>query len=97
MGKLTAGMKHRLRSELRGEKPTIWIGRKQVSSEVLKEIEKQLEKREVVKVKILKSALQEAMASEIASTISKQTEAFLVDVRGHTFILYKHRRKGVNK
>jgi RNA-binding protein YhbY len=64
---------------------------------LLKEIEKQLEKREMVKVKILKSALQEGKVNEIASTIAEQTEAALVEVRGHTFMLYKHRQKHVRK
>ncbi|MEM3874810.1 MAG: YhbY family RNA-binding protein [Candidatus Bathyarchaeia archaeon] len=90
-------MKRRIKSEFGGEKPTIWIGKKQVSGELVKEIEKQLEKREVVKIKILKSALQEAKASEIASAISRRTEADLVEARGHTFILYKRRRKASGK
>ncbi|MEM1563532.1 MAG: YhbY family RNA-binding protein [Candidatus Bathyarchaeia archaeon] len=93
MSKLTSRMKRRIKSEFGAEKPTIWIGKKQISNELMKEIEKQLEKRKIVKIKILKSALQEAKAYEIASTISKQTEADLVEVRGHTFILYKRRRK----
>jgi RNA-binding protein YhbY len=51
----------------------------------------------MVKVKILKSALQEGKINEIASTIAEQTEAALVEVRGHTFMLYKHRQKHVRK
>ncbi|MEM2947712.1 MAG: YhbY family RNA-binding protein [Candidatus Bathyarchaeia archaeon] len=93
MSKLTSRMKRRIKSEFGEEKPTIWIGKKQISNELIKEVEKQLEKRKIVKVKILKSALQEAKASEIASAISKQTEADLVEIRGHTFLLYKRRRK----
>ena len=93
MSKLTSKMKRRIKSGFGEEKPTIWIGKKQISNELIKEVEKQLEKRKIVKVKILKSALQEARASEIASAISKQTEADLVEVRGHTFILCKRRRK----
>jgi RNA-binding protein len=90
-------MKRRIKSELGGEKPTIWVGKGQISQGLVKEIEKQLEKREIVKVKILKSVLQEAKASEMALAISRQTEAELVEVRGHTFILYKRRRKGLRK
>ncbi len=70
---------------------------KQVSQELLKEIERQLEKRDVVKIKILKSALGEVKASEIASAIAKQTEATLVEIRGHTFVLYKRRQRGLKK
>lgn len=97
MSKLTAGMKRRIKSELSEEKPTVWIGKKHVSKELLKEIGKQLEKREVVKVKILKSALSEGKACEIASTISKEAEATLIEVRGHTFVLYKRRQRGLKK
>ncbi|MEM4713369.1 MAG: YhbY family RNA-binding protein [Candidatus Bathyarchaeia archaeon] len=97
MSKLTSRMTRRIKSEFGGEKPTIWIGKKQVSDELIKEIEKQLEKRKIIKIKILKSALQEAKASEIAMAISRQTDADLVEVRGHTFILYKRRRKAPKK
>jgi len=94
---MTAGMKRRIKRELSGEKPTIWIGKNGVSQELLKEIEKQLEKREMVKVKILKSAFQKDKAREIASIIAEQTEAALVEVRGHTFMLYKRHRKPLAK
>lgn len=73
------------------------VGKKQVSQESLKEIEKQLEKREVVKIKILKSALGEGRVNEIASTIAEQTEAALAEVKGHTFVLYKRRQRGLKK
>lgn len=97
MSKLTAGMKRRIKRRLSGEKPTVWIGKNSVSQELLKEIEKQLEKREMVKIKILKSALQGDKAKQIASRIAEQTEASLVEVRGHTFMLYKRRRKSCGK
>jgi len=97
VSKLTTGMKRRIKRELSEEKPTIWIGKNQVSQEVLKEIGKQLEKKEMVKIKILKSALQEDEAKGIASKIAEQTGATLVEVRGHTFMLYKRRRKSCKK
>ena len=39
------------------------------------------------------NALEKDEAKEIASRIAEQTEACLVEVRGHTFILYKRRKK----
>lgn len=93
MSKLTAGTRRRVKRKLNEEKPTIWIGKSGVSQELLKEIEKQLEKKETVKVKILKSAIREKEAEEIASKIAEQTEASLVEVRGHTFMLYKRHRR----
>ncbi|MCK4439404.1 YhbY family RNA-binding protein [Candidatus Bathyarchaeota archaeon] len=93
MSKLTAGMKRRIKRQLGGERPTIRIGKNRVSQELLKEIEKQLERKEMVKIKILQSALDRDGAKEIASRIAEQTEASLAEVRGHTFMLYKRRKK----
>jgi len=93
MSKLTTGMRRRIKRRLSGEKPTVWIGKSGVSQELLKEIKKQLDKREMVKIKILKSALEGDEAKQIASRIAEQTEASLVEVRGHTFMLYKRRKR----
>jgi RNA-binding protein len=93
MSELTARMKRRIKRRLGEERPTIWIGKNGASDESLKEIEKQLEQKKMVKIKILKSALEKDEAKEIASRIAEQTEASLVEVRGHTFMLYKRRKK----
>jgi RNA-binding protein len=93
LSELTVRMKRRVKRRLGGEKPTIWIGKNRFSHEILREIEKQLKKKEMVKIKILKSALQWDKAKGIASTIAEQTGASLVEVRGHTFMLYKRRKK----
>ncbi|MGQ9530175.1 MAG: YhbY family RNA-binding protein [Candidatus Bathycorpusculaceae bacterium] len=93
MSKLSMGLKRRIKRRLSGEKPTIWVGKSGVSQELLKEIEKQLDKNEMVKVKVLKSALERNKAKELASRIAEKTEAALVEVRGHTFMLYKRRKK----
>ena len=93
LSKITAGMKRRVKNRLGGEKPTIWIGKTGVSQELLKEISKQLDKKEMVKIKILKSVLGKDEAKQIALRITEQTEASLVEVRGHTFMLYKRHKK----
>ncbi|MEM3578256.1 MAG: YhbY family RNA-binding protein [Candidatus Bathyarchaeia archaeon] len=93
MSKLTVGMKRRIKRELSMEKPTIWIGKGGASSEIIMEIGKQLDKNEMVKVKILKSALEKGTAKQIASKIAGMAEASLIEVRGHTFILYKRKSK----
>ena len=90
---ITPKMKRRIRNELSSEKPTIWIGKEGASSKILNEVSRQLEKREMVKVKVLKSALEEEKTVKIASKIAEQTGSSLVDVRGHTIVLYKSRRK----
>lgn len=47
----------------------------------------------MIKVKILRSALEEEEADRIASRTAEQTKALLAEVRGHTFLLYKSRKK----
>ena len=93
MSKLTAEMKRRIKHRLSAEKPTIWIGKGGVSEELLKEIGKQLDKKEMVKIKMLRSAMEEGEAKEIALRIAEQTDASLIEVRGHTFMLYRHHKK----
>jgi RNA-binding protein len=86
-------MKRRIKRELSDKDPTVWIGKNGVSREVLAEIDGQLESAEMVKVKILKAALGENNAKTVAGKIAQQTESFLVEVRGHTFMLYRKRQK----
>lgn len=92
MSEITLGKKRFVKRMLGDKSPTIWIGKGGVSEEVLKEIEKQLEKNEMVKAKFLKTALRGGNAKQMASKIAEKTEASLVEVRGHTFMLYKRRR-----
>ena len=93
MTSLSAGMKRRIKRRLGDEKPTVWIGKKSVSDELLGEIEKQIDRREMIKVRILRSALERGETTVIASGIAEKVEASLVDVKGHTFILFRRRRK----
>jgi RNA-binding protein len=93
MSGLTPGKKRFIKRKLRDENPTVWVGKNGVSAELLKEVEKQLAKNKMVKAKILKSALSEHETKEVTTTIAQQTGATLVEVRGHTFILYKPRAK----
>ena len=86
-------MKRKIKRELNVEKPTVWIGKEGATSHILNEISRQLEKKKMVKVKMLKTALKDEDAKNVASKIAQQTESILIDVRGHTFILYKNRKK----
>ena len=90
---LTPKMKRRVKSELRTESPTVRIGKEGVTTQLIIEVAKQLDAREMIKAKILKTALQETEAKEIASKVAEQTEAELVEVRGHTFLLFKRKKK----
>ena len=90
---ITSSMKRRIKRELSAERPTIWIGKNGMSKEILAEIDSQLERTEMVKAKILKTALGETKAKAIAAEIAQKTDSLLVEVRGHTFILYRKKKK----
>jgi RNA-binding protein len=93
---LTPKMKVRIKTALSKEKPTVHVGKEGATAEIVAEVEKQLKAREIIKVKILKTALIDNAAQEakiIAATVAEQAEAELVDIRGHTFMLYKSRKK----
>jgi RNA-binding protein YhbY len=46
-----------------------------------------------VKGRILQTALKDADAKEMTEKLANETESTLIDVRGHTFVLYKKKRK----
>jgi RNA-binding protein len=92
-GMITSKIRRRIKRELSSEKSTIRIGKNGTTKQVIGEISRQLEKKEMVKIKMLKSALRNKEAKAIASKIAQQTRASLVDVRGHTIMLYKQRKR----
>ena len=92
---ITPKMKRRIKRELSVEKPTVWVGKEGATPQIVNEISRQLEKKEIVKAKILRSALKDEEAKDVASKIAQQTNSSLIEVRGHTFLLYKRRKKGV--
>ncbi len=92
----TPKMKRRIKREVSAEKPTIWVG-KQGAAQIVNEVSRQLDQREIVKVKLLKSALGTEITKDIASKMAQKTSSTLIDVRGHTFILYRPRRKKSEK
>ena len=93
MSKITTRMKRHVRHVLKDENPTIWVGKDGFTPEVAGEVEKQLQRSKMVKVKILKSALQIETAKAIAAKAAEQTDAAVVEVRGHVFILFRKRKK----
>jgi len=90
---LTPKMKRRIKIALNIESPTVNIGKEGVTLQIVNEVAKQLDSREMIKAKILKTALKEIETKDIAVKIAKQTESELVDVRGHTFLLFKRKKK----
>lgn len=88
-------MKRRIKRALSAERPTVHIGKEGATTQIIDEVAKQLDTREMIKAKILKTALKEEEAKTIAAKIAEQTESQLIEVRGHTFLLYKRKtRKG---
>jgi len=94
---ISSKAKNRMKRELSLEKPTIWVGKEGASLQTMNEISRQLGKRRIVKVQILNSALKDESPKDIAFKIAQQTESALIDVRGHTFILHKPRKKRSEK
>jgi RNA-binding protein len=90
---ITPKIKRQIKRKLGAEKPTIWVGKEGTTVQIVNEISKQLDKREMVKAKILKSALQNEEARSIAMKVATKTDSQLIEVRGHTFLLYKRKRK----
>ena len=94
---ISSKAKDRMKRDVSLEKPTIWVGKEGASLQAMNEISRQLEKRKIVKVQILQSALKDESAKGIALKAAQQTESTLIDVRGHTFILHKPRKKRSEK
>jgi RNA-binding protein len=74
------------------ERPTIIIGKKGSTDFLSNEVSKQLGKRKVVKVKILKTALVNMEAKDIAKKVAEETGSKIIQLRGHTFTLYKPKK-----
>lgn len=89
---ITKKQKLRIKQEFFAEKPTVWIGKNGITEEFIRELIKQLEKNEVVKIKILKSYLSLKSVAEIVERVTEQTDSTLIEIRGHSFILFRKRK-----
>ena len=90
---ITSKMKRRIKREWSAQKPTVWIGKEGATQKIINEINRQLDQHEVVKAKIHQTALKTEQAKDIATNIAAQTNSTLIDIRGHTLVLYKKRKK----
>jgi RNA-binding protein len=91
--KITTRMKRHVRHVLKDENPTIWVGKEGLTPQLVAEMEKQLQGNKMVKARILPAAMtEENTAQAIATKAAEQTNAALVEVRGHVFILFRKRR-----
>jgi len=94
---LSNKIKRSIKQNLSLEKPTVWVGKEGSTEKIVNEINRRLEQRGVVKGKILQTALKNEETRNIATKIANQTGATLIEVRGHTFILYKQRKNKSKK
>ena len=86
-------MKRHVRHVLKDENPTIWVGKEGLTDQCSGEIENQLQRNKMVKIRVLPAALQAPnTAQSIAASAAEKTNAALVEVRGHVFILFRKRR-----
>ena len=90
---ITPKIKRRIKSALSAKRPTVHVGKEGATTQIITEVAKQLDTREMIKAKILRTALKDEEAKNIASKIAEQTESQLIEVRGHTFLLYKRKKK----
>lgn len=85
----TKRMLLRLRREFTQEKTTIWVGRNGLTEDLVSEALRQLDEEELVKVRVQKSVTQSA--ADVAKVLAETLKAEVVDVRGRSFILYRHK------
>ncbi|RYL94755.1 ribosome assembly RNA-binding protein YhbY [Sporolactobacillus sp. THM19-2] len=75
-------------------KPVFQIGKSGLQDQLYHELSAVLEKRELIKVSLLQNTFEDVR--EAGTLCAKKTESELVQVIGHTFVLYreseKHRR-----
>lgn len=92
---LTGKQKRFLRSEAHHLNAIFQIGKDGLHKKQIQGIDEALEARELIKVKILETCT--TPKEEIADTLSKQTQAEVVQILGRTIILYKESDKEIYK
>ncbi|MGD9676752.1 MAG: ribosome assembly RNA-binding protein YhbY [Vulcanibacillus sp.] len=88
---LTGKQKGYLRSLAHHLDPIVQVGKGGVNDNMIKQIDELLEKRELLKVSILKNSTEEP--SDAAQAFVEGTNAELVQIIGHTIVLYKESKE----
>ncbi len=84
---LTGKQKRYLRGLGSMVEPIIQVGKGGVVPGVIQQAEEALEARELVKVRVLNNCLEDTR--EVAGQLSREVGAALVQVIGHTFLLFR--------
>ncbi|MBM7649965.1 RNA-binding protein [Bacillus ectoiniformans] len=88
---LTGKQKRFLRSEAHHLSPIFQVGKGGVNDNMITQIAEALEVRELIKVSILQNC--EEDKHDVAEALSKGAKAELVQLIGHTVVLYKESRE----
>lgn len=88
---LTGKQKRHLRSLAHHLTPIFQVGKGGVNENMLKQIKEALEVRELIKVAILQN--NDDDKHEVAAALSAGAEAELVQLIGHTVVLYKESKE----
>jgi RNA-binding protein len=88
---LTGKQKRFLRSKAHHLDPIFQVGKGGVNENMIKQIDDVLEKRELIKVSVLQNC--EDDRYDVAEQISEGARAELVQVIGHTIVLYKESKE----
>lgn len=88
---LTGKQKRFLRAEAHHLSPIFQVGKSGVSENMTKQIAEALEVRELIKVSILQN--NEDDKDEVAKALAKGAKAELVQLIGHTVVLYKESKE----
>ena len=81
--------KRRLKREMMEEKVNVILGKNGITKRIVDEVARRLKRNELVKVKALRSCLSTADCKSVAETLAKLTESLVVEVRGHTMVLFR--------
>ncbi|WP_132370544.1 ribosome assembly RNA-binding protein YhbY [Melghiribacillus thermohalophilus] len=88
---LTGKQKRFLRSKAHHLTPIFQVGKSGVNENMIQQIDDALEKRELIKVSILQNCFEDK--DEIAHQLTDGTGAELVQLIGHTIVLYKESKE----
>ncbi|WP_339063807.1 ribosome assembly RNA-binding protein YhbY [Tepidibacillus marianensis] len=88
---LTGKQKRHLRSLAHHIEPIFQVGKGGVNENMVRQIGEALETRELIKVSVLKNSLEEP--EEAAEAITEGAQAELVQIIGHTIVLYKESKE----
>jgi RNA-binding protein len=88
---LTGKQKRYLRSLAHHLTPIFQVGKGGVNDNMVKQIGEALEARELIKVSILQNNLDDK--HEVAAALARETGAELVQLIGHTVVLYKESKE----